>query len=29
MLNIDFNEADRILFMADRRVNEKIPLKNY
>lgn len=29
MLNIDFNKADRILFMADRRVNEKIPLKNY
>ncbi|WP_304067902.1 hypothetical protein [Pedobacter glucosidilyticus] len=29
MLNIDFKEADRVLFMADRRVNEKIPLKNY
>ena len=28
-LNIEFEKSDRILFMADRRLNKKHKLKNY
>ena len=28
-INIQFDKADRILFMADRRINKNIPLDNY